>query len=110
MEREHRLDRCRFGRRRLIGTRLATTIRVTVRITVIENRPLLRLRVEGRLTCDEIEELELLIGSGNGAACLELTDLRSADAVALASLRRLRAQGVQMIHVPRHLAWRIEEE
>jgi ABC-type transporter Mla MlaB component len=82
---------------------------VTVRITVVEDRPMRRLRVDGRLTGDEVAELEQLIGPDPKAACLELPDLRSIDAAALAVLRRLRDEGLQMIDVPQHLAWRIEE-
>ena len=68
-----------------------------------------RLRVDGRLTGDEVGELEQLIGPDPKAVYLELPDLRSIDAVALAVLRRLREEGLQMIDVPQHLAWRIEE-
>jgi len=82
---------------------------VTVRITVVEDRPLRRLRVDGRLTGDEIAELEQLIGPDPKAVCLELTDLRSIDPTALAVLRRLREEGLQLIDLSPHLAWRIEE-
>lgn len=92
------------------GTGLARLAPVTARITVVEDRATRRLRVEGRLSADEAALLEQLIGADPSASWLELTDLRSADFVALALLRRLRAQGVQMTGVPRHLAWRIEEE
>lgn len=57
-----------------------------------------------------IGELEQLVGGDPHALCLDLTDLRSADAAALAVLRRLRAEGVEMRGVPPRLAWRIEDE
>jgi ABC-type transporter Mla MlaB component len=91
-------------------TRLAEANAVTVRITVIAERPTLRIRVDGRLTTDAVGELEELIGSDPGATCLELADLRSADAAGLAALRRLRAEGIALYGVPRHLAWRIERQ
>jgi hypothetical protein len=82
---------------------------VTVRITVIANRPTFRLREEGRLTSDEVGELEQLVGSDPGPTCLDLEDLRSADATGLAVLRRLRVHGVTLSGVPPHLAWRIDK-
>ncbi len=83
---------------------------MTVRITVLEDRPVRRIRVEGRLSAEEIGELEQLIGNDRDATCLELGDLRSADAAALSVLRRLREEGISMNEVPLHLAWRIESE
>lgn len=82
---------------------------VTVRITVITDRPRLRLRVEGRLSSAEVGELEQLIGNEPGATCLDLASLRSADAAGLALLRRLLAEGVTFAAVPPHLALRIEQ-
>lgn len=89
------------------GTKLAPAVAVTVRITVITDRPRLRLRVEGRLSRDEVGELEQLIGNDPAATCLDLASLRSADATGLAVLRRLRAEGVTFSDLSPHLALRI---
>ena len=94
---------------RLFGTRLAPTYPVTVRITQIEERPRRCLRVEGRLTADELAELGQVVGTDPDAACLDLAGLRSVDAAGLAELRRLRALGFALRSVPPHLAFRIEE-
>ena len=83
---------------------------VTVRITVVERSGIRHIRVEGRLTGEEVAELEQEIGADRPAVCLDLENLRSADAAGLVALRRLRAEGVEMPAVPRHLAWRIEQE
>jgi hypothetical protein len=83
---------------------------VTVRITVIEGRPLLRVRVEGRLSGEEIGELEQVLGTDPNAACLELGELRSVDEAAVRLLRRLRAQGFTLHELPPHLAWRVEDD
>ena len=83
---------------------------MTVRITVIEERPLRRLRVEGRLSGEELGELEQLLGTDPSAACLELAELRSVDAAAAGLLRRLRASGFTLRQIPPQLAWRIEGE
>lgn len=92
-----------------VGTELAAASLVTVRIIVIEDRAIRRLRVDGRLTGAEVAELEQMVGPDPKSVCLELPDLRSVDAAALALLRRLRDEGIQMVDVPQHLAWRIEE-
>ena len=83
---------------------------VTVRITVIEGRPLRRLRIEGRLSGDAVGELEQLLGTDPSAACLELSELRSVDAAAAGLLRRLRARGFALHELPPQLAWRLEGE
>jgi hypothetical protein len=68
------------------------------------------VRLEGRLSVEETEELEQLVGADPSTAYLDLAELRSADASGLALLRRLRREGFQMRDVPPHLAWRIEED
>jgi len=83
---------------------------VTVRFTVTQDRAVRRIRLEGRLSADEIGELEQLVGDDPRRTCLDLAELRSADAPALEFLRRLRREGVEMQGAPPHLAWRIEEE
>ncbi len=92
------------------GTELAWHEPVTTRITVAltGNGKLRRIQVAGRLTGEEVGELEQTIGGDASGVCLELAELRSADAAGLAALRRLRAEGVEMRSVPPHLAWRIE--
>ena len=84
--------------------------RVTVRITATGDEAIRVLRVEGRLTSEAWHELEGAIGSDPEAACLDLSGLRGADALALAGLRRLRASGVELRAVPPHLACRIDDE
>jgi ABC-type transporter Mla MlaB component len=83
---------------------------VTVRITLIADRPTRTIRVEGRLSSDEVAELEGLIGNDPAATCLELADLRSTDATGLAALRRFHAQGVALSDVLPHIALRMEAE
>ena len=89
---------------------LASARGVTVRITVAEERSVRRIRVEGRLSGEEVAELDGVIGDDPSAVCLELSNLRSADAPGLAALRRLRATGIEMRGASPHLAWQIEEE
>lgn len=81
---------------------------MTLRIAVAEEGGGGHIHVDGRLTCDEVGEREQVVGEDPSAVCLELENLRSADATGLAALRRLRAEGVEMRGVPPHLAWRIQ--
>ena len=83
---------------------------MTVRITVAQYERSRRIQLAGRLTGEEVGELEQVIGDDPSAACLDLAELRSADAAGLAALRRLRAEGVELHGVPPHLAWRIESD
>jgi hypothetical protein len=66
--------------------------------------------VDGRLSHEEIDELESLIGGDPFAVGLELCDLRSADAAGLVALRRFRDLGVSMRGLSPHLALRIDDE
>ncbi len=84
--------------------------RVTVRIIVDEKPGIRLIRVEGRLTAAEVEELEQAIGDRPGETRLALGNLRSADDVAVAALRRLRRLGVAMCGARPNLAWRIESD
>jgi hypothetical protein len=81
---------------------------VTVRITILSDRAPRRISLDGRLTSEEVGELEQAIGGDPSSVCLELENLRSADEDGLAALNNLRREGALLRNVPRHLAWRIE--
>jgi hypothetical protein len=100
------------GRRRPSdhGTALALIRSVTVRITIVGDGAPRRIVIEGRLTSAEVGELELAVGDDPTSTCLDLENLRSADGVGLAALRRLHAEGARLRSVPPHLAWRIQAE
>ena len=83
---------------------------MTLRITVGRNGTTRCIALAGRLTSEEVGELEGVVHEDPGAARLELGELRSADEAGLAALRRLRREGIEMRGVPPHLAWRIESE
>ena len=82
---------------------------VTLRIRVERDKGTIRrIELEGTLTGDETSELEELIGNEPRAVCLELSGLRWADSAGLTTLRRLRAQGVELMGLLPRLRWRIE--
>jgi ABC-type transporter Mla MlaB component len=82
---------------------------VTLRITVREHGSRRHLALAGRLTREEVGELKQAVAS-DPDACLDLEELRSADAAGLAALRSLRAEGLEMCGMPPHLAWRIDDD
>lgn len=83
---------------------------MTIRFRVIEEGNVRRVRLEGRLSGEEIEELEEVVGNDPRLTYLDLAELRSVDARGLALLRRLRREGFEMREMPPHLGWRIEED
>jgi len=83
---------------------------VTVRISVEETDRRRVVRVEGRLTAEEIAELEGALGDDGPQTTLQLENLRSADAAGIAALRRFRAAGVVFCAVPPRIAYEIEDE
>lgn len=80
---------------------------MTVRITVEETRPRRTVRVEGRLTIEELPELEAALGGDLTHTDIHLQNLRSADSASLAALRRLRATGALLCAVPPRIAYEI---
>ncbi len=83
---------------------------MTFRVIVTEEGNIRRVRLEGRLSAGEIEELEQVVGNDQRRVYLDLAELRSTDARGLALLRHLRREGFEMRDVPPHLAWRIAED
>ncbi len=82
---------------------------MTVRITVDEANRRRVVRVEGRLTFVEVEELEGALGDDLSHAELRLQNLRSADSAGLAALRRLRDAGVALSGLPPRIAYELDD-
>jgi hypothetical protein len=61
------------------------------------------VRLAGRLEGSELAELERVVASLNGRVCLDLSDLRSADAAALEVLRELRERGMPLMRPSSYL-------
>lgn len=80
---------------------------VTLRITVEETGLRRIVRVEGRLTLEQIPELEGALGDDLNNTEIQLENLRSADPAGLAALRRLRAAGAALCAVPPRFAFEI---
>jgi hypothetical protein len=67
---------------------------MTLRITIRQEEAIRIVQVAGRLDREGAGEL--------------VQEVRSVDAAGLSALRRMRAAGVRMRGVPKHLAWQLE--
>jgi anti-anti-sigma regulatory factor len=66
------------------------------------------IRVSGALSAAQVPDLlEACAAPGGTVVTLDLADLVSADALGLHTLRRLMAQGVQLVHASRHIRLRL---
>ena len=76
---------------------------MTLRITSNEPGPTARLKLDGRLTGEEVLELRRACTAAKGRLILDLTDLQFADRQGVSVLRELRAKGAQLIGVSHFL-------
>ena len=76
---------------------------MTLRITSNEPGLTARLKLDGRLTGEEVPELRRACAVAKGRLVLDLTDLQFADRQGVSVLRELRAQGAQLIGVSHYL-------
>jgi hypothetical protein len=73
------------------------------RMQVVERRDGCTVHLAGRLHAGQVAELRALCAAAGGHLQIDLTDLVSADAVGIDALRRLRADGVELVGVARYL-------
>ena len=72
---------------------------MTLRITVIAPGTPTTVKVDGRLTSDEVPELRRVCAEVAGRLVLDLSDLASADRQGVSVLRELRAKGADFVGV-----------
>jgi hypothetical protein len=70
---------------------------MTLRITPIGPDPLVAVKLDGRLTADDLVEVQRACRAVTGRLVLDLTDLQFADRQAVSTLRELRAHGAEII-------------
>ena len=76
---------------------------MTLRITSNERGPTARLKLDGRLTGQEVLEVWHACAKAEGRLILDLTDLQFADRQGVSVLRELTARGAQLIGVSHYL-------
>ena len=68
---------------------------MTLRISTVGPDPTMALKLDGRLTSEEVPELRRVCADLKGQATLDLTDLQFADRTGVSVLRELRAHGAK---------------
>ena len=96
------------GGTRSCGRGLALQIAVHCCIRVLQEDDLRVVRVAGRLEEAHIPDLLMACTEATGPLRVDLTDLLSADAIAVEGLRRLRDAGPQLVGVPRYIQFTLE--
>ncbi len=76
---------------------------MTLRITPIGAGPARALKLDGRLTGEEVLELRRACEGVKGSLVLDLTHLQSADRQGVSVLRELRAQGAGLIGASQYI-------
>ncbi len=83
---------------------------MTLRISPSEPGPTSSLKLDGRLTAEEVLELRQACADAKGRLVLDLTDLQFADRQGVSLLRELRSQGAQLIGVSHYLGLLLGEK
>jgi len=81
---------------------------MTLRITVSEPGPPTTVKVDGRLTGDQVPELQQVCAEIEGALVLDLTDLNFADRQGVKALHELQAKGADLIGVSQFIGLLLE--
>jgi hypothetical protein len=76
---------------------------VGCRIQVLDEHDVRTVRVAGRLGDAHIPDLLIACGKISPALRVDLTDVLSADAIAVDALRRIRDGGGQLVGVPQYI-------
>ena len=79
-----------------------------VRITKITGRSTPIIKVDGRLTSADTSELEKVCQVETSPFCLDVSDLRSADADGVTALKRFADAGATLIHIPPYIRLLLE--
>jgi len=68
---------------------------MTLRIGTVGSTPTIGLKLDGRLTSEEVSELTRVCAEIKGQVSLDLSDLQFADWTGVSVLRELRSQGAR---------------
>ena len=68
------------------------------------------VKVDGRLTVANLHDLEQLVGTVDGPALIDLSNLVSADDAGIATLRSLAGRGARLVGVTPYVALLLADE
>jgi hypothetical protein len=90
------------------GRCLALPLAVACRIEVRDENNVRTVSVAGRLADAHVPDLLMACREVSGALRLDLTDVLSADAIAIEALRRIRDGGAQLVGVPKYIQLKLD--
>jgi hypothetical protein len=90
------------------GRCLALTLAMACRIDVRDENSVRTVSVAGHLAEAHVPDLLIACSEVSGALRMDLTDVLSADAIAIDALRRIRDGGAQLAGVPRYIQLRLD--
>jgi hypothetical protein len=90
------------------GRCLALTPAVACRIDVRDENSVRTVSVAGQLAEAHVPDLLIACSEVSGALRMDLTDVLSADAIAIEALRRIRDGGAQLAGVPRYIQLKLD--
>ncbi len=76
---------------------------MTLRIVATGPSPPATVKLDGRLTGEEVPELRLVCAANQRQLVLDLTGLQSADREGVSALRELRAKGTDLVGLSPYL-------
>ena len=78
------------------------------RIQVLDDETIRIVSVAGRLGDAHIADLMVACGNISAALRVDLTDVVSADAIAVEALRRIRNGGAQVVGAPKYIELKLD--
>lgn len=78
------------------------------RIQVLDDKSIRIVSVAGRLGDAHIPDLMIACGEISAALRVDLTDVVSADAIAVEALRRIRNGGAQVVGAPKYIELKLD--
>ena len=70
---------------------------------IVQERDVRVVRIAGRLTSAQVPELLAACGEATCRVSVDLSDMLTADPIAMDALRRVREAGVEMVGLPRYM-------
>jgi hypothetical protein len=77
-------------------------------IQVVQEGTVRVVRIAGRLTSAQLPDLLTACAETRGSVRVDLTDVISADAIAVDALRHVRHAGADLVGVPRYIQFKLD--
>jgi hypothetical protein len=77
-------------------------------LQIVEEQGVRVVRIAGCLSNDHVPDLLTACGEAHGSVRLDLSDVLSADPIAIDALRRVRDAGAELVGVPRYMQFKLD--